>query len=66
MDNSTKLEGLNEKTGDLLNMAKDFCKDAERLEKVMADRNKRMKFIMFSSGTGGAGVIGLPILMCLI
>ena len=44
-------------------MAKDFHKDAEKLEKMMVARNQRMKFMFFSAGTGGAGVIGLPLVM---
>lgn len=47
-------------------MAKDFSKDAEKLEAFMKARNNRMKFMMVTGGVGGAGVLGLPVVMCLI
>jgi hypothetical protein len=49
---------LDSKTADLLDMAKDFNKDAEALKTLMEARAARMKIIMIAVGAGGGGVIG--------
>ena len=63
MENSAALEGLNSKTADLLNMAKDFHKDAEELHQLMAARNLRLKIITYCVAIGGGGTVGIPIIL---
>ena len=63
MENSAALEGLNSKTADLLDMAKDFHKDAEELHQLMVARGIRMKIITISVAVGGGGTIGLPLIL---
>jgi hypothetical protein len=54
---------LDEKTADLLAMAKDFEKDAVKLNDFMAGRANRLRLIMIATGVGGGGAIILPMLL---
>jgi hypothetical protein len=63
MENSAALEGLNSKTADLLNMAKDFSKDADELHQLMAQRAMRMRVITYTIAIGGGGTVGVPIIL---
>lgn len=63
MQNSAALEGLNAKTADLLEQAKDFHADAAEMEALMKARAMRMKIITWSVAVGGGGSVVLPLVM---
>ena len=56
MDNSHRIDELEAKTGDLLNSAKDFKKDALKAENIQRGRTMRMKIMIGTTAFGTAGV----------
>jgi hypothetical protein len=54
---------LDEKTADLLAMAKDFHQDADKLKDIMEQRGARLRIMMIATGVGGGGAIILPMFL---